>query len=387
MLTGGTPAPSGAGARSAEGGTTATQIKIDPSAAEGYENIPEAMKRLFGGSPREITLADVVRETMGSNRSIKIQNYTLQMAGDQVPLSKGIYDLVLSANAQWARDASQTSSGLAPAGVRRTRDYSAALSQLLPTGAQAELGYDYRRVAQFFQFSTLNPTIDQSLALRVSQPLLQGFGPKATNAAIRIAQTDYKISAAQFEAEIQNQVRDAVNTYWDLVFAVRSYDVQLISYMAALDLLRVNHAKVEAGVLAPTEELQARAAAETRRDLIIRARLLVRNAEDRLKRTMFFENGGPNWALELLPVQELTWREVQADYDHLLAEAVERRPEARASRAMLERSKDELIPNQGSAQAPARHRRARRDQRRRRIGRDLARESRLPRLRPPLAGP
>jgi outer membrane protein len=135
----------------------------------------------------------------------------------------------------------------------------------------------------------LDPVYSHSLRAEIRQPLLRGFGPLSTNAEIHIAQLDRNAAAADFEAQVQEQVRRAVELYWDLVAAVNSYNVVVIAYTAAADLLRINTAKVEAGVMARTQVLQARASVEARREAVIRARQQVRNLEDSLKQLLFFQ--------------------------------------------------------------------------------------------------
>ncbi|MBI3734915.1 TolC family protein, partial [Candidatus Sumerlaeota bacterium] len=322
----GPPKPADAAVASSDVATTRTAVKIDPAAASGYENVPDQLKQLYGPNPLPLIQESVIEQTLAHNRDIKIQNFYLQTAELGLPLSKGIYDLLLEAKALANKDQTATASALSAAGERRRREYDLSVTQLTPSGARAQAGYMFTKVSQVFQFTTLNPAITQGLVFSLTQPLLRGFGPKATNVGIHIAQVNGRISAAQLEATIQDQIRSALDLYWNLLFEVQNYDVQVISYTAALDLLRINKAKVEAGILPPTEALQAQARAETRREAIITARQRVRDAEDRLKKLMFFQDNAPNWDLELKPEQELTWREVQIDPEGALAEALDERP-------------------------------------------------------------
>ncbi len=334
---------SGAATKTADAGTSRTAVKIDPASAVGYENVPDPLKKLYGPSPKPLSEAEVIAQTLAHNRDLKIENYSLQIAETQIPISKSIYDLLLRADAAFVHQKSDTTT--IPTTNVTTRNWQTDVSatQLLPSGALLQLAYIYGYLNQSPHPLMINPVISHGMTLTVSQPLLRGMGPKVTNANIHIAQLGEKISAAQFETLLQNQLAQAIDAYWNLVFAVRSYDVQVISYTAALDLLRVNSAKVKAGVMAPTDELQAKARAESRREAIIRVRQIVRDAEDRLKRTMFFQDQVPAWELELMPTQELTWREAKIDSSAVLTEALEQRPEIRAREAALSVSDLQLL--------------------------------------------
>lgn len=338
------PVPAGEAVReTSEGPVSFPQIEIDPRASEGYESIPENLRNLYEGEPRELAAFDVVDQTLRHDRAIRIQNYVLQIDEARIPIAKGIYDLALRGRFQRQKDSSQSASGIQASGTRRNSAAFESLSQLLPTGATLALQHDYNRVNQNFQFAAINPIVAHSLTLSLTQPLLRGFGPSATNVDIHIAQEDFEISSADFEARIMDSVRNSLDLYWDLVLQVERYDVQLISYLAALDLLRVNSAKERAGVMAPTDVLQAQARAEQRRQSVILARQAVRDAEDRLKLAMFFQDEAPDWALELRPTAELAWREWELDFDVALGEAYERRPELRAAASLIDRRELEIL--------------------------------------------
>jgi outer membrane protein TolC len=312
------------------------EISLDPAGVTGYENLPEAIKNLYDETPMPLTLVEVVSELLANSRDIKIQGYTLQIADSQIPINKSIYDLLIQASVGVSKDERQPGSVFA-SGVTRDRNGSAQVSQLIPTGAIVSLIYEAsrQRVTPTI-FTTINPTYTQDFRATITQPLLRGFGPFRTNADIHIAQLDRKAEAAEFEAQVQRQLERALTLYWDLVAAVESYDVQVISYTAAADLLRINTAKAEAGVMARTQVLQARASVEARRERVIRARQIVRNIEDSLKQLLFFQSGVPNWDLQLDPVQDLVWREIEVHADLLLSEAFEERPEIRAAARRLE---------------------------------------------------
>lgn len=349
----------GQAVKSAEELSSYPEIKIDPALVTGYEELPESIKDLYGDDPRDLALADVIHLLLANSRDIKIQGYTLRVAEDQIPINKSIYDLLIQASVGAGKvhegPISQTGSGggsfggiipgfsIAPTrqdATNRQRNASAGVSQLLPTGAIVALLYEYTRTKSdaVNGFSSINPAYTHALTASITQPLLRGFGPMRTNADIHIAQLDRKAASADFEALVQGQLQRALELYWNLVAAVNSYKVVVISYTAATDLLRINTAKAEAGVMAKTEVLQAKATVEARREVLIRARQAVRNIEDALKQLLFFQEGVPNWDLELRPVQDLVWREVEVDPEMLLKEAIEERAEVRAALNRLEGS-------------------------------------------------
>lgn len=343
----GPPQPAGKAAASEPEVSTHPEIQINPETAIGYENLAEEFRELYEPNPLQITLADVINQALAHNRAIKIQQYLLRVDEAEISVAKGIYDLLLFAQAQVDKVKEQrfTSAGRSALGgeqavqisaTTRTRTANIGVQQLLPTGGTLELGWAYSRVNPMAQFAILDPSINHALTATLRQPLLQGAGPRITNLDIYVAQNARNASAADLETQIQDQLQTALNQFYELMFEVESYDVQVISYMAALDLQRINQAKVDAGVMAPTEVLQARASAEQRREFVIRARQRVRDAEDRLKQIMFFQDNSPAWELQLQPVHGLVWREVEIDPREALAEALVERPELRGQENVVD---------------------------------------------------
>lgn len=326
-------------------------VKIQPETSVGYQNLPTTVTAIFNGPVHDLSIGEVVSETLGNNRQIKVEGYNLRLAEYQVPISKSIYDLLVTSRLQYNRIEEQTSAvGFGAQDVNRSRQRSGqiGLGQLLPTGATVDLAYSANRnaydtlatrplaVPPFFTLGRTGVTDYQNrTALSVTQPLLQGAGPTVTNAEIMIAQYGQQGAAADFQAQVENQLQRTLQTYWELIGAIENYKVQVISYSAARDLLRVNTAKYQAGVVPRTEVLQAEAAAEARREQLIQARQAVRDLEDQLKRLLFLQEGTPLWTVQIRPTQAIAWREIDVDLDKAIAEAYENRAELRRAQSNI----------------------------------------------------
>jgi outer membrane protein TolC len=331
---------------------TTDPVVIEPEKASGYANLPTTVTQLFDGPTRPLGLADVVVETLANDRRIKVQAYTLRIAEMEVPVSKGIYDLVASWQASYTRSEVQSSLvGFArlPESSSRQRALQAALSQLFPTGAIVSLAYNVARNSNLTQsFSGLQAmpiweiTYPHRATLSVTQPLLRGFGPSITNAGIRVAQIERQGAAADFQVQVESRLAGALQTYWELLGAVETYKVQVISFSAALDLLRVNRAKFEQGVLPSTDVLQAEAAVEARRNLVIQARQSVRDLEDDLKRQIFLRDSSPQWELQIQPTQPIAWRPVEVDLGQTIDVALAQRAELRRADSNIEQAQEGL---------------------------------------------
>jgi outer membrane protein len=176
-----------------------------------------------------------------------------------------------------------------------------------------------------------NHDYEHRMILGLTQPLLRGLGSSVTNADIRIAQLARAGAAADFQTALEDNLVLSLTTYWNLIGAIENWKVQVISYSAATDLLRVNRAKYEAEVIAVTDVLQAEAAAEGRRSVVISARQSVRDLEDQLTQLIFINGDRPMWGTELEPTQPIDWREIDIDLGGALATATARRAELRSA--------------------------------------------------------
>lgn len=329
---------------------TLDSVQIQPEKAMGYQNLPTTITAIYDGTPRPLPLADVVNNVLTHNRTLKIEGYTLRIAEFEIPVSKGIYDLLTTGLLQYDRVERQNgSAGLGSLDRTSGRTYTGRFtaSQLFPTGATLVAGFTMLRDTQLTPFYTLpsfvvrgqNVSAYSTVAsLELTQPLLRGFGSDVTNAGIRIAQLERRGAAADFQTQVEETLRRSLEGYWNLLGALELYKVRVISYSAARDLLRINEAKFRAGVLPRTDVLQAEAAAESRRELIIQQRQAVRDAEDELKRMIYLKNDSPDWNLELAPTQPFSWREVSVDLNEQIAVATARRPELRRAQSNIDQA-------------------------------------------------
>jgi outer membrane protein TolC len=349
------PAPIAIGTSATSSGASAivsSPIRIRPEDSVGYDTLPTTVTQLFDRTPTPLSLADAVGLTLANERGLKIQGYDLRIAQYEVPVAKGIYDLTMSTGYLFRRIEEQIS----PAGFvgqsadsQRVRDGYVRLGQLLPTGATLTLAYEaMRRTNLFTAFDdAFNRTLEtdvrylQRATVGVRQPLLRGFGPGVTNAGIRIARAEEAGAAADFQTNLEATLAGAIATYWELIGAIEIYRVRVVSYAAARDLLRVNTARYEAGTLRQSDVLQARAAAESRRAELIRARRNVRDIEDDLKRRIFLQSGGPQWETQIRPSQPIAWREIAADQEDAIRTALDARSELRRALAEIDKSRIE----------------------------------------------
>ena len=164
---------------------------------------------------------------------------------------------------------------------------SLGFAQKLPTGANYDLRMDTRRNAVAGETAFLfNPGYTSNLLLNLTQPLLRDFGADVNLTAIHIARNAVQVEQYTFVSQVLDVVMQVEQDYWELAFARENEQVFRSALKAARELLASNRAKVEAGVMAQVEVLQAKTGLANRVEEVIVAQKVVRDQEDQLRQLL-----------------------------------------------------------------------------------------------------
>jgi outer membrane protein TolC len=291
-------------------------------------------------------LSDVILTTLKNNRAIQVESYNRNIARDAVEAAQGIYDLLLQASYEYGRGRGQSPVRDADADNELAESKyaghgtNASLSQLFQSGGVLQFftGYGWQRN---YNQSTptgpdyVDPTENLFAGLAFSQPLLRGLGSYVTNAPIQIARINESATRENFRLQVINQLANAVQTYWDYVFAINNYEVQRLSLERARESLRVTMVKNEAGVEPPNVVLQAQAEVSRREATLINALRQIADTADLLKLAMNISDSAEDWQHNLIPVDRPIIAPVSLDEEQIYAEALDFRPDYRSAKLGL----------------------------------------------------
>ena len=288
------------------------------------------------GEPMELSLVDVLDIAFAQNLDIEIRRLEADSAGDRADGSVGIYDPVLGADVLRRQTESDSPSASAAnvAGAssqEKSTDARASLSQLIPTGGVISVEATDSRVRVLdsrANNSVFSPYNRQRAAIAIRQPLLKNFGRDITDAGIRVARRQERIALYNYQQEVLDRLADVLSAYWELTFATRNLEVQLASLDAAVELERVNKARVDAGASPLADLLQARAQAAQRRNNVIQAKSNIINSQDTLLALLNWQRSGPIWNAPIVPVDKPTQYDLDTTFDDeaLIVEALDTRP-------------------------------------------------------------
>ena len=127
---------------------------------------------------------------------------------------------------------------------------------------------------------TINPSYDSQAKLSLVQPLLKGFGQTVTEEQIIFAAKDQQIALQDLRGKAFQVVADTRNAYLNTLQAQYELSYRETSVELARRIVRENNARVEAGILAPVERLEAEVGLQTRERLLLDAQRAFADALD-----------------------------------------------------------------------------------------------------------
>ncbi|HEY6306962.1 MAG TPA: TolC family protein [Candidatus Angelobacter sp.] len=145
-----------------------------------------------------------------------------------------------------------------------------AYSQGFSPGTSLSVGFNNSRVTTNNPGVRFNPSITSNFTARITQHLLQGFGPSLNTRLIRQAKNSKKITEEAFRLQVISTVSQIENIYWNLVNAFEDLKVKERSLALAQKTLSDNQKQVEIGTLAPLDVVRAESTvASAEQDLIV----------------------------------------------------------------------------------------------------------------------
>lgn len=283
-------------------------------------------------SEKRIGLQEVIIRTVIKNLNIRLKDVANRIAHDQIHVAEGIFDLQISGKIE--ANGTETPvpvdtgnpSAVGMQSVSRSKQTLAqgGLSQLLPTGGTIQLllsdTNNYLNQTGYY-----NPYYQATGGVQITHPLLKNAGPFVTQANIVIAQYSNWQSVSTFRGQVITEVSNALQDYYELIFAISNVDVLRVSLAQAEELLRVNTEKFKAGVMPELDVLQAEADVASRQQLVISALQAIESMSDILKNELAEICEMKDVALRPIDMPEVPAYEIHED--KYINEAMRRRPD------------------------------------------------------------
>lgn len=303
---------------------------------------------------QSLSLEDCITKAMRNNLGVAVEVFNPEIADTSV--LKAIEKFLPSLSFEYGiqRTKAPSFSWIDAAGSVNTQydNYSAQITQSLPTGGEFAVTLEGYKTESNRKFLTINPRYGSQLLFLFSQPLLKDFGFKISRKEIIVAKYNREISENQLITVLLDTVYNVEEAYWNLVFNVENLRVIKQSLKLAQDLLVKNKREVEVGTLAPIEILTAQAEVATREADILQAEALVRNSEDLLKTIINLDREGKAAEVNIVPSDSPVYEKKDVSLEESLMVAIEKRPDLASSRIDLKNkdieltyAKNQLLPD------------------------------------------
>lgn len=296
-----------------------------------------------------LTLRDAILLTLENSSSIVVQETQIETQKFNLLAAFQSFDPYISSQLNLNRYSTPTYSQLQGVGTSTSAALNtlsqagwASYTQTFTPGTNFVATISSSRSSTNSAYNYFNPYYSSTLNFQFTQPLFRNGGRFANTALIHIARRSLQQSRASFEAQVNDDVLQAINQYWLVVQARATLDVRQKSYHLAE--LSYDHDKraLDLGALSPLDIYRSQAEVASRKVTVIQAENSLSQASDAL-RVLIGADQDPSYrALDL----DLTEKpEPQGELENVvlnsaLDEALNRRPEMSAEQDAL--AKDEI---------------------------------------------
>lgn len=282
---------------------------------------------------QRVSLKETIAIALEHNPGIAARRLEPSLGSADVLRAQSRFEPVLGGGASWARADTPNASALAGQDtlVQRNRDVDVGVGKLLRSGAslRADLLTDRRTTNA--AFASLSPEYRPELQFSVIQPLLRDFGLDFAYLVVKVADSTASAAVHQYEVDLAEFVQAVVETYWNVVGARESVEVQREALALATRTVEENEARVRVGLFAPVTVLEAQAEAKARETDLIVAENVLKTTRQRLAQLAFYRPMNTVVPRMLEPADEAMVSPIDVDEDAALGRALAERPEVLAS--------------------------------------------------------
>jgi outer membrane protein TolC len=320
------------------------------SAAESEYTLPDYIREplalppdLGVGEPLPLLLRDAVLMAVEGNLGIRLQRLQQTSRAAGLMAARGAFEPRLSLSYDHIDSRSPPSSSLDGAAddlfLTGSDSLQVGLYQLLPTGTQLGLTFSSARTTSSLGTAVEPLLVRESLGFSLRQSLLKGFAfdIRVPGAALLRARMNSKQSALELRVRMAATVRRVEDLYWDLVLALKGWEVQAGSLRLAEEQLQLTGRQIDSGVLPPSDLIQAESTLAQRQLSMVRAKATIGSAVDQLRRVL--GPGASEWGQGILPMEIPSFQERDVDLAAALDAAQRQRPELLQTQMALKQSK------------------------------------------------
>ena len=291
-----------------------------------------------------LSLRDALAMALENNKDIEVARENVRIAEFDLRGAQGAYDPRFNTTAFYERIENPISNFLSGGqnGSTIQTDYTATArleGQSPVLGGNYRLDFSSIRLTTNNQFTALSPQYPTALTFSYTQPLWRGLKIDNSRRQIEIARKNLSLTDAQFRQRAIDTITNVQRAYWDLVFALRSLQVQRDAVSVARTQLEHNKRLVTEGQLAPIDVVAAEAQISTYEQGVFSALEEVSRAENNLKNLIAQNQKAEIWSASIVPTDPVELTVPNVTLPDALKTAMENRPELQQSNVLQEINK------------------------------------------------
>ncbi len=214
--------------------------------------------------------------------------------------------------------------------ITHSAQYNWTYNQGWTSGTSLTATWDNTRSSSSAEANLFNPSVQSTLTITFQQQLLNGFGFAQNRRNIIIAKNNRKLADYEFSLQAITTVTNAINAYWELVYARENVKVQQQAVTVSTKLYGDNKKQLEIGTMAPLEVTRAESELAADRQALIQAQTIQLTDEQILKNAIVRDPLAPTLAnVEIIPLDHPNPPEAveAATFEEAVKEAFEKRPD------------------------------------------------------------
>lgn len=256
---------------------------------------------------KPLTLQEAIRLALENNNDISASRIDVELSEHDLEAARGVYDPILKSQYSFEHSRLPVTSffGGTSGNALKQNDLSSqsTIGGLAPRGGGSyEFGVSSTRLSNNNLFNDLNPTYATGFTLNYTQPLLRGRRIDDTRRRIEIAKRNLSLTDIQFRQRVTDVITSVEEAYWQLVYALRNFQVQTEAVNQSKAQVESNRRQVAQGVLAPIDVVEAEAQVKIYEQNVYAAQEDVTRAENALKTLLLPDRRANLWTQALMPV-------------------------------------------------------------------------------------
>ena len=304
------------------------------------------------GSALRMSLKDITKLALQNNLDIAIQDTNEEISQLKILQAQGDYDPKLTGTlgVQSRKTANQSTYQYSAAKYNQNDNatWNFTFQKTVKTGGTFQAQWNSSRQESNSTSNLFNPNYGATASVQFTQPLWRNLKIDSTRGNIKLVNLDLESTDSKFKQKVTETIANIQQQYWDLVSAIRDYDIKRSSVKLGQITLRDNKKKVDVGTLAPIAITEAQADLKSRELNLISSEEQILRQENTVRQLISNDRNSEIWSKVIIPTDQPDFVEYKVDLNTAIETALQKRPELAQYDIQLRQSDINLKMTQNS---------------------------------------